>query len=223
MPGDGVVRLHSEESAVEMVEQLVSRADAAYQRWLASVTGDVVAGPVLIYGRESLRERNTTYGIGEWLAGYLMIGQEGDRGLFLRCDGDGDGDGGPVFGADLGGLGEVDLDVAAPAFEVWRRSGFALPAGPEPELPPTADVYVGNIPLDGVELLVRARKLLGVDWRFGDLRGLLATQPFLAARSAHLYALRRDLQRAPELRPYLLYATGRGLEAIWPTGSRPAE
>ncbi|WP_410817720.1 hypothetical protein [Micromonospora sp. 050-3] len=200
---------------MEMVERLVSRTDAAYQRWLASVTDDVVADGVVMYCRESLLERNTTYGIGEWLTGYLMIGQEGDRGFFLRCD----GSGGPVFWTDLGGLGEVDLAVVAPVFEVWLRSGIALPADPQPDLPPTADVYLDKVPVDAVQLLVRARKLLGVDWRFGDLRGLLAVQPFLAARSARLYALRRGLEHAPELRPYLLYATDHGLEAVWPADS----
>lgn len=200
---------------MEMVEQLVSRTDAAYQRWLASVTDDVVADWVGMFSRESLLERHTTYGIGEWLPGYLMIGQEGDRGFFLRCD----GGGGSVFQADLGGLGEADLVVVAPAFEVWRRSGFALPPEPEPDLPMTADLYVDGVPVDAVHLLARARKLLGVDWRFVDLRGLLAVQPFLAVRSARLYVLRRDLEHAPELRPYLLYATGHGLEAIWPTDS----
>jgi hypothetical protein len=194
-----------------MVEQLLSRTDAVYQRWLASITDEFVADGVVMFCLESLLERHTTYGIGEWLTGYLMIGQEGDRGLFLRCD----GGGGPVFRADLGGLGEVDLDVVAPVFEVWLHSRFALPPDPEPELPPTADVYVDNVPVDAVQLLVRVRKLLGVDWRFGDLRGLLAAQPFLAARSAHLRALRRDLEHAPELRPYVHYASDHGLEAVW--------
>ncbi|MCZ7373775.1 hypothetical protein [Micromonospora sp. WMMC250] len=180
-----------------MVEQLVSRTDAAYRRWLASVTDDVAADGVVVYCRESLPERNTTYAIGEWLTGYLMIGQEGDRGFFLRSD---DG-GGPVFSADLGGLGEVDLAVVAPVFEVWLRSGFALPAEPEPDLPPTADVYVDGIPVDRVQLLARARKILGVDWRFGDFRSLLAAQPFLAARSARLYVLLRDLEGAPSCGP----------------------
>jgi hypothetical protein len=201
---------------VEMVEQLVSRTDPVYQRWLAAVTDDVVAAGVVVFRRESLLERNTAYRIDEWLAGYLMIGQEGDRGFFLRCD---DG-GGPVFWADLGGLGEGDLEVVASSFEVWLRSGFALPPDPGPDLPLTADVYLDKIPVDGIELLVRARKLLGADWRFGDLRGLLAAQPFLAARSAHPYALRRDLKSAPELRPYLFYAIGNGLEAVWP-GENP--
>ncbi|MEE6262646.1 hypothetical protein [Plantactinospora sonchi] len=124
-----------------------------------------------------------------------------------------------MFWADLGGLGEVDLAVVAPGFEVWLRSGFALPPDPQPDLPPTADVYVDKLPVDAVQLLARARKLLGVDWRFGDLKGLLAVQPFLAARSARLCALRRDLEHAPELRPYLFYATDHGLEAVWPTDS----
>ncbi|MET8203322.1 hypothetical protein [Micromonospora taraxaci] len=194
----------------------VTRTDATYQRWLASVIDDVVADGVVVYCRESVLERNTTYGVGEWLTGHLMIGQEGDRGFFLRCD---DG-GGPVFWADLGGRGDVDLDVAAPTFEVWLRSGFALATDPEPDLPTTGDVHVGGIPIDAVQLLARARKLLGADWRFGDLRGLLAAQPFLAARSARLYALRRDLAHAPELRPYLLYATAHGLKTVWPTGSQ---
>jgi hypothetical protein len=199
---------------VEIVEQLLSRADAVYQRWLASITDDVGTDGVVMFCRESVQERHTTYEIGEWLAGYLMIGQEGDRGLFLKCD----GGGGPVFLADLGGLG--DLRVVAPVFEVLLHSRFALPPDPEPELPPTADVYVDNVPVDAVQLLVRVRKLLGVDWRSGDLRGLLAAQPFLAARSARLYALRRRLEHAPELRPYVRYATDHGLEAVWSPAGR---
>ena len=64
---------------MEMIEQLVSRTDAAYERWLAAVTDDVAAAAgVVVYCRESLLERNAAYGVGEWLAGYLMIGQEGD-------------------------------------------------------------------------------------------------------------------------------------------------
>lgn len=196
-----------------MIEQLVARTDPAYQRWLGEATDDVVtAAGVVVYRRESLPERNTTYGVGEWLAGYLMIGQDGDRGFFLKCDG-----GGPVFSADLGGLGEADLEIVAPAFEVWRSSGFAPPPDPVPDMPLTADIYVDGIPLDGVALLMRARKLLGADWRVGDLRTMLATQPFLAARSAHPYALRRELKSVPELRHHLFYSTDAGLEAVWAT------
>jgi hypothetical protein len=195
-----------------MVEQLISRTDAAYQRWLASVADDVDADVLMMYCRESLPERNTTYGIGEWLPGYLMVGQEGDRGFFLSCDG-----GGPVFMGDLGSRGEVDLHVIAPGFEGWLRSGFALPAEPEPDMPLTGDVYVSGIPVEGVQLLVRARKLLRTDWRFVDLRGLLATQPFLAASSAPLYRLRRELEDAPELSPYLFYATDDSLARLSPS------
>ncbi|BBH68267.1 hypothetical protein ACTI_49520 [Actinoplanes sp. OR16] len=202
---------------VEMIEQLVSRTDAAYQRWLAEVTGDVAAGAtgLSVFCRESLLERNTTYAVSEWLAGYLMIGQEGDRGYFLGGDGDG-----RVFSSDLGAPGPADLDVVAPAFEGWLRSGFALPAEPEPGMPLIADVHVDRIPVDGVALLMRARKLLGTDWRAADLRRMLAAQPFLAVRSARPWRVRDKLEAAPELRPHLFYATGDGLEPIWATMRR---
>lgn len=101
-----------------MFEQLLSRTDAVYQRWLASINDDVLAGAVAVYCLESLPERHTTYGIGEWLPGYIMIGQEGDRGMFLKRD----GGGGPMFLADLGSRGEADLHMLAPAFETWLRA-----------------------------------------------------------------------------------------------------
>ncbi|GAA1642458.1 hypothetical protein [Actinoplanes couchii] len=191
------------------MQHLLSRTDAVYQRWLTSITDDVDAGEVVIFCRESLPERHTTYEIGEWLPGFLMIGQDGDRGLFLACD----GGGGPVFRSDLGGPGEADHEIVAPDFAAWQRSGFPLPR--EPELPLTADVWVDDIPINTVQLLVRMRKLLGADWRFGELRNLLATQPFLAARSAHPYALLRRLEDAPELRPHLFYAGPDGLRPVW--------
>ncbi|GAA2385670.1 hypothetical protein Cme02nite_72600 [Catellatospora methionotrophica] len=59
-----------------MIGQLLSRSDAGYRRWLASITDDVVADGVLVFCRDSLLERNATYGIGDWLTGCLMIGQE---------------------------------------------------------------------------------------------------------------------------------------------------
>ena len=199
-----------------MVAQLVSQTDGVYQRWLASITDIVDADLVTVFCLEYLPERHATYGIGEWLPGYLMIGQEGDRGVFLKCD----GGGGPVFRADLGTRGEVDLEVLAPTFEVWLHSGFALPPDPEPEMPLIADVYVDHVPVDAVQLLAQLRKLLRADWGFGDFRGLLAAQPFLAARSARPWVLRHGLELAPELRPYVYYATDNGLEAVWPPDSQ---
>ena len=196
-----------------MFEQLVFGTGAAYRRWLESVADDVLAanGLVVMYCRSTLPERNSTYAIGEWLAGYLMIGDDsGGRGFFLRCD----GGAGPVFRVGLGALDEDELEVVAATFEAWLGSGFALPPDPEPDLPHTVDVFVDRIPADAVRLLVRVRALLGADWPFGELRGLLAGQPFLAVRSVHLFALRRKLEDAADLRPYLFYDSGAGLTSV---------
>ncbi|WP_433200295.1 hypothetical protein ACQP00_28500 [Dactylosporangium sp. CS-047395] len=152
---------------MEVFQELLARTDAGYRRWLASITDDVHGETVTVYCLDALPERHTTYGIGEWLPGYLMIGQDGDRGMFLECA----GGGGPVFWADLGSRGQADLGVLAPAFGVWLRSGFALPSEPADDLPPAADVYVDSVPADALQLLVRLRTLLGVHWRFADLRG----------------------------------------------------
>lgn len=200
---------------METVERLVSRADAAYRRWLADVTDDVTAGTtgLSVFCRESLPERNATYDVGGRLAGHLLIGQDGDRGYFLDCDG------GQVLSADLGAPGPDDLDLVAPTFEVWLRSGFALPSGPAPDLPLVADVYIDTMPVDAVALLMRARTLLGADWRVADLRRMLAAQPFLAAPSARPWRVRAQLESAPELRPHLFCSAADGLTAIWATGS----
>jgi hypothetical protein len=204
---------------VGTTEQLVSRTDAAYRRWLTEATGDFAAETtgLSVFCRESLQERNTTYEVSEWLAGFLLIGQEGDRGYFLRCDGDADG--GPVFSTGLGALDHADLDVVAPTFEVWLRSGFAQLSGPQPDMPLIADIYVDQMSADAVALLMRVRKLLAADWRVADLKNMLAAQPFLAARSAQPWKVRGKLKSAPELRKHLFYAAADGLEAVWATES----
>ena len=191
-------------------EQLVIRTDIAYQRWLASTDGDVFDDDeiVAVFCRNSLRERNATYEVAQWLPDHLMIGQEGDRGYFLTCD----GAAGPILCIDLGGLSAGEGTVVAPTFEAWLRTGFALP--PEPEWL-TADVYVDRVPVDSVQILYQLRKLLGATWRFSDLRALLATQPFLAVKACHTGVLQDRLEQAPDLRPFFFHDANGALEPVW--------
>lgn len=202
-------------------EQLAIRTDIAYQRWLASTDDDVLSDDtiVIMFCRDSLRERNATYGIAHWLPDHLMIGQEGDRGYFLTCD----GAAGPVLCIDLGALTVTDGTVVAPTFEEWLHTGFTLPPEPESERL-SADVYVDRVAADSVQILYRLRKLLGATWSFSDLRALLADQPFLAVRACPTWVLQDRLEQAPDLRPFLFHDANGALEPVWPhdRGTAPA-
>jgi hypothetical protein len=95
----------------------------------------------------------------------------------------------------------------------------AAEPAPEPEdlLPETTSIYIDRIPLDSIEILIHLRRFLGTAWRFGDLRGLLSSQPLLADAKGDPRALRRKLDQLPKLRPYLFFDADGRLESVWPT------
>lgn len=105
------------------IDRLLTHSDPAYQRWLAAIADDITVGDgsILLYGRESLPERNATYEVAEWLPTHLLIGDDGGgRGFLLKCD----GTAGPVFRVGLGSLDESDFEIVAPGFTAWRAAGF---------------------------------------------------------------------------------------------------
>lgn len=87
-------------------------------------------------------------------------------------------------------------------------------------LPSTADIYVDRVPPDSIPIAVRLRRLLGVTWRMGELRGLLASQPILAVKAGRPVALRHALDQHSDLQPYLFYGVDGGLEPVW-SGHQP--
>lgn len=111
--------------AVTPVEDVIAQAEPAYQRWLGSITADVsLENDVLLYGPDTLRERNTTFEVARYAPGYLMIGDDGGgNGFLIPCV----GGVGPVFRVGLGSLLEDDFVVVATTFEAWEADGFAVP------------------------------------------------------------------------------------------------
>lgn len=107
------------------VEQLIALTDPAYGRWLGSVGDDVgVGNGVLLYCRETLRERNATFEVADYAPGHLLIGDDsGGSGFVIACA----GVAGPVFRVDLGSLDEDDFVVVAATFQAWAAGGFAVP------------------------------------------------------------------------------------------------
>lgn len=99
----------------------------------------------------------------------------------------------------------------------WLAEAAEPVPGPGPDLPAIADIYIDQVPPGSVGTLVQIRRFLGASWPFGDLRELLATQPFPAERAGSPRELRSSLERSVRLRPYLFHCGSDGeLKPVWP-------
>jgi len=203
------------------------------ERWLQLFPTD---------GPTGVRAMALAYHLPEYMPGALPFAFNGG-GVFylfdLREPADADGEY-PVVAAHAGNLGWSTHDECYPP-ECWPVADgleracrgrtniedlahcdcHASPAGSAPDLPETAGIYVDQVPLGSIAILVQLRKLLGATWRFGDLRGLLAAQPFLAVEAGRPFALYRELDHCAELRPYLFYRAKGKLEPVRPDEHKP--
>ncbi|MCP2039764.1 hypothetical protein L1281_000334 [Neisseria sp. HSC-16F19] len=66
------------------------------------------------YGKNLLPERNETYAIAEDAPGCLLIGQDGDLGLFILPGSDD-----TVYALDLGALGTAPMQALAADIDAW--------------------------------------------------------------------------------------------------------
>ncbi|GAA0224089.1 hypothetical protein [Cryptosporangium japonicum] len=107
------------------IEHLISLTDPAYQQWLDVLDDDHgIDSGVVLYSRQTLPERNTTFEVAEYAPGYLMIGDDsGGYGFLLACT----STPGPVFHSDLGSLQLDGFLHVADTFSEWRATGFSLP------------------------------------------------------------------------------------------------
>ena len=83
------------------------------------------------------------------------------------------------------------------------------------DLPAAADIYVDQVPSDDIVTLAQLRRLLGAQWPFSDLRGLLRSQPFIAAAGNPSRLYRVLASSSPVLRQYLFYDENGELMPVW--------
>lgn len=74
---------------------------------------------IILYSKEDLVERNTTYQIEEWEPDFFMIGQDGDLAFFIKKDSDD-----TIYMNDLGALGSIEMkSIATDVYEFVKHSG----------------------------------------------------------------------------------------------------
>jgi hypothetical protein len=138
-----------------------------------------------------LVELAESYEVHTYLPGHLFIGLDGGgRGFFLRSGSKRS----PVFLCETGALDESELREVAPTLLAWIARDFDLGDPPESKRPDRVDLYLLQVPTDGVRGLLKICKHLQLTVPVSQLRGILAEVP---------YRLCHDV---PYL-PYIRYAT----------------
>ena len=185
--------------------KLIESLPESYVNWLNSIDESVLFNDlVLLYSRDDLPERNETFEIQTYLPEFVLIADDsGGRGILLRRSKES-----AVYIADLGGLQPDDLVELATSFSKWQESGFKLPKEKEHFLPLVEDIYVDGVP--DLKRLFAIKKLLGEAWPVTKMRKFLRDQPFLAKQSGHPNAIVKDLEKQPELKPYLFVKQKKG-------------
>ena len=96
---------------------------ALYDKFLSEMGEDgefiIENTGIILYSKEDLIERNTTYQIEEWEPDFFMIGQDGDLAFFIKKDSDD-----TIYMNDLGALGSVEMEsIASDVYEFVKHSG----------------------------------------------------------------------------------------------------
>ena len=96
---------------------------ALYDKFLSEMGEDgefiIENTGIILYSKEDLVERNTTYQIEEWEPDFFMIGQDGDLAFFIKKDSDD-----TIYKNDLGALGSIEMEsVATDVYEFIKQSG----------------------------------------------------------------------------------------------------
>ena len=96
---------------------------ALYDKFLSEMGEDgefiIENTGIILYSKEDLVERNTTYQIEEWEPDFFMIGQDGDLAFFIKKDSDD-----TIYMNDLGALGSIGMKcTASDVYEFVKHSG----------------------------------------------------------------------------------------------------
>ena len=163
---------------------------------------------VVLFGRESIAERNATYEVNDYLPDYLAIGSDsGDRFLLVRRNASL-----TVYWADVGAFTQNSLEEVHANFDEWIRSDCPLlETSPDPEgdLPLCIDIYLMRSPDGGVKMLHELKQLLSLQQGLGELKRLLERLPACVMTGASAIVVKKRLALRPDLLTLLAY-TERG-------------
>ena len=119
------------------IESWLAPLPALYRAFLEANENDIAFGDVLLYGRSSFIERNTTWEVKTYWPTVTAIGDNGGGQAFVI-----DHATGRVSMVDVGGMTEEISDPVADDFSHWLSAGCPIPRKPQPRWSPLEPVLV---------------------------------------------------------------------------------
>jgi hypothetical protein len=172
----------------------------AYLRFLAEHEADTfVSDVVMLYGRGSIEERNTTHAVAEYLPDFVSIGNDsGDYEFLMRRDGSE-----VVVWEDPGAFSAPSLDAIHPTFPKWLSQGCPLPKGPKSPIPIQGRIWLITAPNNGMKDMFAIKKLLLLDWSIPQMKEHLNHLPSLLIDRGAPYGVHRRLSHQRAFRALL--------------------
>lgn len=107
---------------MSLLQQIQALASPQYVEIALHQDSQFVGEYVLLYGRDSIEERNETYKVQLYMPGWVTIGDDsGGQAILLKLDGSHS-----VFLCGHGALGSLDPELIHESFERWYANRCPL-------------------------------------------------------------------------------------------------
>jgi len=181
---------------MSLLDVILKDSVPEYRNFLAQNVEDVPVGDLLLYGLESLPDRNQTYELEEYLPGWFRLGDDsGGRQFLMKLDGSA-----AVYACDAGALGSLEPELVAPGFADWFSRGCPLPQVPPARLPLAGDFWMIQAPPNGLKDLLKLKQTLALQHSLGQLKEHLQGVPCRIAANIPCINWDGRLEKLPEMR-----------------------
>lgn len=181
---------------MSLLDNIHNDSASQYRDFFAQNREDRLVGDVLLYGLDSLLERNQTHQLEEYMPGWFSLGDDSGGSQFLmKLDGCA-----AVFACEAGALGSLEPVLVHPEFGDWLSRGCPLPQAPPVKLPLAGDFWMIESPPNGLKDLLKLKQTLALQHSLGQLKEYLQGVPCRIAANIPCINWDGRLEKLPELR-----------------------
>jgi hypothetical protein len=177
--------------------QLKLQLPIDYLSILRAANGIEFENGAILYTSGQLLERNMTYEVFEYLPNMLAIGDDGGGKLLLierKLNSMS-----IVYAIDAGSLGVIEPTVISPSLETWANNGFLLGSSELGETPEFADIYLTQIPAEGMKSFIGIKAELGINTTLIEMKKGAESLPFLVLQRVPFGKYQKRAERANHL------------------------